>query len=105
MTDATEITNMAGRTLRLGQTVTHWDGWTGKIVRINEDRGLVFVEPDDLSKLPRRYCYPLNDASRAQTGRAEFCRPRDHGLSMGNYREACPDADDVEEANPSVEGY
>jgi hypothetical protein len=85
---ATEMTNMLGKTLRVGQHVTHTDGWTGVIFDINEARGLVFVHPDDLSKLPRRDCYPINAAHQERTGRAEFCRPRDHGLTMGNYREA-----------------
>ena len=92
----TEMTNIAGLTLRIGQTVTHWDRWTGTVIGFNESRGLVYVQPDDMAALPRIDCYPLNPKSAANSGKAEFCRPRDHGLSMGNYREACPYLEDQE---------
>ena len=83
------MTNMIGKTLTVGQKVTHWDGWTGIITSMNENTGKVYVQPDDMTILPRRHYWLLNEASRERTGRAEFCLPRDHGLSMGNYREAC----------------
>ena len=83
------MTNLLGKTLTVGQKVTHYDGWTGTITSFNEARGLVFVQPDDMTALPQRDCYALNEAHRERTGKAEFCRPRDHGLTMGNYREAC----------------
>ena len=82
----TEITNLAGTTYRLGQRVQHTDGWTGTIFKIDDRRALLFVNPDDINEVPKRDCWPLNPVAAKESGRAEFCKARDHGQSMGNFR-------------------
>lgn len=89
MTALTEITNYAGHTFRIGARVRHWSGWEGTIIGIREQRvvDLLLVQPDDCSQLigyDREYA--LNAEVAARVGRATHCGPRDHGLSMGNYK-------------------
>jgi len=86
---ATSITNMLGKTLTVGQEVTHYEGWKGIVIGINDKRGLVYVNPHNPGQLREMDFYPLNDMHRERTGKDDFCRPRDHGLTMGNFVEAC----------------
>lgn len=82
------IENLAGQIYRLRDRVRHSDGWTGTITAIKERHNgpyLLIVEPDDISALARRDCWALNAESAAACGRSHFVRPRDHGLTMGNY--------------------
>lgn len=87
------ITNCLGKTLTVGQHVTHHDGWTGVIYKITDEpnmrAALVYVTPDDISQVPRYDCWPLNEEQQKLHSKTEFCRARDHGLSMGNWKEAC----------------
>lgn len=86
------ITNLAGKTLRMGQEVTHYEGWKGTVTGINDERGIVYVTPHNPGELREMDFYPLNDMHRERTGRDDFCKPRDHGLTMGNFLEAQEDS-------------
>lgn len=82
------ITNLAGQTFAVGRRVRHSDGWTGTVIGVN-DKGavdLLLVQPDAGAAL-RGYDAerPLNAKHAALFGRSTHCRPRDQGLSMGNY--------------------
>lgn len=90
-TKLTSITNMVGQTFNVGGRVRHTDGWTGTITAISETThvnmpDLLLVEPDQMDLLcgyDREYA--LNQNAAAESGRPTYCRPRDTGLSMGNY--------------------
>lgn len=86
---ANSITNMLGKTLTVGQEVTHYDGWKGIVTDINEERGLVYVTPYNIHEDKVRECWKLSYENAVNHGFPEFCRPRDHGLTMGNFLEAC----------------
>ena len=85
------ITNFSGQTFNVGGRVRHSDGWTGTITSISESThvnfpDLLLVQPDEGSVLGYNDAErPLNEHSAAQNGRPTYCRPRDTGLSMGNY--------------------
>ncbi|EPX77972.1 hypothetical protein [Salipiger mucosus] len=113
MADGIErVENMDGEIYHLGQDVVHTDGWTGKIIEIVAPREnninpiLLRVEPDDMSQLRGQDRErPLNEVAAAQAGRPTSCRPRDMGLSMGNFTPLAPELDatvDDEPAAPSV---
>jgi hypothetical protein len=82
------ITNFSGQTFTVGRRVRHTDGWTGTITAIRETPmvDLLLVEPDEGAALGRNDAErPLNSQAAAEHGRPTYCRPRDTGLSMGNY--------------------
>jgi hypothetical protein len=83
------IVNEEGTTFVVGDRLRHRvDNWTGTLIAINRGNtgpAMLKVMPDRLDDLPRRDCYPLNSEHAARTGTSHFCRPRDHGMSMGNF--------------------
>lgn len=90
----TAITNYLGQTYSIGSRVRHSDGWTGTVTGIRETQtvDLLLVNPDPGSVL----CgydkeRPLNAEASARLGRGTSCRPRDQGLSMGNYTPILPE--------------
>lgn len=83
------ITNLLGNTLTFGQTVTHYDGWQGTIWKIDEKRGLVYVDPHNPEEVPSYQRWLLNPIAAERHGRPDFIKARDHGLGMGNFIEAC----------------
>ena len=76
------VENMAGQVFAVGGRVKHYDGWQGTIVEIVErfhsDAVLLRVKPDNMSLLPANQCWET-------IGGKVFCKPLEHGLSMGNY--------------------
>jgi hypothetical protein len=86
------VTNNAGATFTIGMTVTHHDGWAGKVIKIRDTRSCVkiHVQPDDMGALPDRERWMLDEVSAARHGHPDFCYARDHGYSMGNFLECRP---------------
>jgi hypothetical protein len=80
----TSITNMRGRTFCIGDTVTHNDNWKGVVFKIDDSR--LYVMPYNAKQVPAHDRWLL--ARPAEDGRTDFIRSRDHGQSMGNFREA-----------------
>lgn len=78
-----QVTNMTGKTFKVGGRVRHNDGWHGTVTKIRSTNGYirVHVEPDAPDLVPGRIplAYPTRD------GRRDFIEARDHGLSMGNF--------------------
>lgn len=83
----TEITNLLGRTFTLGQGV-HYYGIPCTIREIRNSSVLVDFEPSDLKRLSGRDRWLLSEVSAIRHGHPDFCRPRDHGVSMGCFDEA-----------------
>jgi heat shock protein HspQ len=78
------ITNLRGRTFRIGQQVTHTQGWHGIVFKIAKSR--LYVEPNNPNQVPPHDRWPL--ARPTEGGKTEFIRSRDHGLGMGNFKES-----------------
>lgn len=83
------ITNLEETTFTVGDRLRHSAGWTGVLVEIDDSpyrtAAMLKVLPDNPADLPARDYYALNAASAAQSGKTHFCRPLDHGYSMGNF--------------------
>lgn len=87
-----EMTNAAGKTLRVGQRVTHTDGWAGTIYAIRSYQGItkIHVNPDNINEV-RDGTWRLSASNAKLEGKEAYCRVRDHGVSMGHFKEAWPD--------------
>jgi hypothetical protein len=84
------VTNLNGKTFTVGQTV-HYRGIPCEITSIRAvRRGVphVHVKVSDVAKLDSVDYWQLNPQAAAHHGHPDFCRPRDHGLSMGCFDEA-----------------
>lgn len=86
--DMLAVTNVAGTTFSIGQSVAHTSGWTGTVSKIRtraDGLVLIHVEPDAdwAGKVPGSW--KLNPFAAKMAGRDDFVEGRDHGLSMGNW--------------------
>lgn len=84
-----EVTNCDGDIYRVGGRVRRYgERWTGTITEIVWTPNLpplIRVMPDDITQLGRHECWPLNARAAAEHGSPDFCKPRDRGLTMGNF--------------------
>lgn len=81
----TTVRNLSGNTFSIGDRVRHAsDDYLGTIYGFNVTRRCtyVLVNPDSVDDVPRHDQWPLRVPV---DGKSDFCRPRDHGLSMGNW--------------------
>jgi hypothetical protein len=86
------VTNLNGKTFRVGQLV-HYRGIPCTIRMIRPVlRGvpqiLVDFTAENLERVPDSERWMLNPQAAEYHGRPDYCRPRDHGVSMGCFDEA-----------------
>jgi len=81
------VTNMRGDTYTVGDRVKFIgvDGFTGTIIGISLrfHVTLIQVDPDNIEDVPRHMCWKLNP--ELYPDQTHYCKPRDPGLSMGNW--------------------